>query len=201
MSLREQKKLRARRAILNAADALITTKGYAQSSMRDIAEAAQMSYQTVYNYFPSKALILQALFTRDVETASIEMDALINQYSGDLITTLNQINEAKMNVVDGKDRSLWREVCIELFRQKEDQSSIYQLVPIAHAQLQTVLRKAQGMGHMKVDVDVELMAHTMFSLSEFAFVEFVMDPNVTRDAVIQMLQDQTELLLAPYLSS
>ena len=65
MSLREAKKLRARHDILTAARELIDTHGYEQTTMRDIATAAELSYQTLYNYFPTKALILQALLLED----------------------------------------------------------------------------------------------------------------------------------------
>ncbi len=68
MSLREQKKVRARSDILAAANTLIARKGYENTTMREIADAANLSYQTLYNYFPSKALIVQAMLT-DVDKA------------------------------------------------------------------------------------------------------------------------------------
>ena len=68
MSLREQKKVRARSDILAAANTLIARKGYENTTMREIADAANLSYQTLYNYFPSKAQIVQAMLT-DVDKA------------------------------------------------------------------------------------------------------------------------------------
>ena len=61
--LRERKKQRARSDILAAANTLIARKGYADTTMREIAEAADVSYQTLYNYFPSKAQIVRAMLT------------------------------------------------------------------------------------------------------------------------------------------
>ena len=58
MSLREQKKHQARQQILRSAHRLIQDGGYASTRMRDIAAAANVSYQTLYNYFPTKGLIL-----------------------------------------------------------------------------------------------------------------------------------------------
>ena len=46
-SLREKKKRAARARILLAADGLIQRQGYEQTTMRDIASAAEVSYQTL----------------------------------------------------------------------------------------------------------------------------------------------------------
>ena len=74
MSLRERKKQQARIDILEAASELITAKGYDDTTMRDIAAAASMSYQTLYNYFPNKALIVQALLTADAARINERME-------------------------------------------------------------------------------------------------------------------------------
>ena len=52
LPLRERKKRKAHRDIVRAARVLIDRNGYQQTKMRDIASAADLSYQTLYNYFP-----------------------------------------------------------------------------------------------------------------------------------------------------
>ena len=58
MSLRERKKQKTQQAILEAAKSLIEREGFESVTTRLIAEAADISYQTLYNYFPSKNDIL-----------------------------------------------------------------------------------------------------------------------------------------------
>ena len=111
MSLREKKKQKARQDILNAARDLIEQHGYDQAKMRDIAVAANLSYQTLYNYFPTKALILQALLLDDVVHVAEQMDALITAYQSghaELLVTLHAMNRARLDVVSQPDRELWR---------------------------------------------------------------------------------------------
>jgi AcrR family transcriptional regulator len=52
--LRERKKARTRRAIADAAARLFAEHGYEQVSVSDVAREAEVSEQTVYNYFATK---------------------------------------------------------------------------------------------------------------------------------------------------
>jgi AcrR family transcriptional regulator len=52
--LRERKKLQTRQLIAGAAAALFGERGYEHVSVSDVAKAAEVSAQTVYNYFPAK---------------------------------------------------------------------------------------------------------------------------------------------------
>jgi AcrR family transcriptional regulator len=52
--LRERKKARTRRVIADAAARLFAERGYERVAVSDVAREAEVSEQTVYNYFPTK---------------------------------------------------------------------------------------------------------------------------------------------------
>jgi AcrR family transcriptional regulator len=52
--LRDRKKRRTRQHIADTAARLFAERGYDQVAVVDVAEAAEVSEQTVYNYFPTK---------------------------------------------------------------------------------------------------------------------------------------------------
>jgi AcrR family transcriptional regulator len=54
VGLRERKKRRNRQHIADTAARLFGERGYEHVSVLDVAEAAEVSEQTVYNYFPTK---------------------------------------------------------------------------------------------------------------------------------------------------
>src|SRR5580658_9295292 len=54
VGLRQRKKARTRRAIADAAARLFAERGYEQVAVSDVARAAEVSEQTVYNYFQTK---------------------------------------------------------------------------------------------------------------------------------------------------
>ncbi|WP_410579140.1 TetR/AcrR family transcriptional regulator [Amycolatopsis sp. lyj-108] len=57
---RERKKLLTRQALVNAAVRLFTEQGYDQTSVADIAEAADVSKRTFFLHFPTKEDVLLA---------------------------------------------------------------------------------------------------------------------------------------------
>jgi AcrR family transcriptional regulator len=61
---REAHKIATRRAIQTAADALFDANGYANTTVRDIADAAGVTERTFFRYFAGK----EALLVKDIET-------------------------------------------------------------------------------------------------------------------------------------
>lgn len=69
-ALRERKRRRTRESILNAAWLLFTRDGVASTSVRDIADLAEVGEVTVYNYFKSRGDLIDAVIA---EQADVEV--------------------------------------------------------------------------------------------------------------------------------
>src|SRR5579875_3904658 len=65
--LRETKKQRTRETIARAAAGLFLERGFEAVTVEDVARAAEVSRQTVFNYFPTKE---QMVFDREEEVAA-----------------------------------------------------------------------------------------------------------------------------------
>src|ERR1700745_436257 len=59
--LRERKKAHTRRGIADAAARLFAERGYEQVAVSDVAREADVSEQTVYNYFQTKEQLVTDL--------------------------------------------------------------------------------------------------------------------------------------------
>lgn len=80
VSLRERKKLATRRLLRRAALDLVSERGVANVTVEDIAEAADVSPRTFFNYFPSKEA---ALFGGDPGRAAGLRDRVASQSPGE----------------------------------------------------------------------------------------------------------------------
>ena len=79
-SLRERKKLATRRSLRRAALDLVAERGFAHVTVEDIAEAADVSPRTFFNYFPSKEA---ALSGTDPERIPALRERIIHQAPGE----------------------------------------------------------------------------------------------------------------------
>lgn len=83
MGLREQKKRRTRSEILRVAEAAFRARGFDGTRVRDIAAALHLSEQTVFNYFPSKEALLDALATSWYEALATRAESMREMRDGD----------------------------------------------------------------------------------------------------------------------
>ena len=206
MSLRAQNKQKARRNILQAATQLIAQQGVEATTTREIAVAAGVSYQTLYNYFPTKALIIREILTEEFETWNHEVDQEIKQYDGDLFRTLQHIHKQATLLMLGDKYELWKALTLSVLTQQaaeEDQAqdeSLATLVAITHERYYNLLALAQGMGHLQKECDLHLLAHTLFAVADHAFLMvFVVHADV--DAMLATLDGQMRLIVTPYLTN
>jgi AcrR family transcriptional regulator len=68
--------------ILEAAAGLLARGGYHGMSMRDLAKASSMSLANMYNYFPSKEAVLEALQLRAFETLLSTTEGAVGSVEG-----------------------------------------------------------------------------------------------------------------------
>ena len=191
-SLREKKKRRTRAEILAAAAACIEREGYRNANMRDIAAAADVAYQTLYNYFPSKARIAMALLARDLEHEGSAPDD-----DADIVELLGALACAIVGLVSTGDREVWRDVFVEAIRNAETPVIRY-LDPGIDERLVELLRAAQQHGRLDAYLDAAAMASIIESLLSSAVLDLATmgehDERSARASIVQRI----EIALGPY---
>jgi AcrR family transcriptional regulator len=88
VSLRERKKLATRRELRRVALRMIAERGYSNVTVEEIAEAANVSPRTFFNYFPTKEA---ALFGADPELAEETRDAIVHQSPGEPVMSVLRV--------------------------------------------------------------------------------------------------------------
>lgn len=191
VSLRDRKKLGTRTEILAAAAACIEREGYRNANMRDIAAAADVAYQTLYNYFPSKARIALALLRRDDAR-----DGPAAAAETDPVEALCALAERIGGRVAESERELWLEAIVEAIRDAE--SPVVQcLDPDIGGYLRELLAAAQQRGQLDAYVDTTAMASVIESILDSVLLDRV--ARLAQEEDPSSVAGRIELVLRPYL--
>lgn len=201
MSIREKNKARTRTAILTAAKELAKQGQWDAVTTRQIADAAGVSYQTLYNYYPSKASILVEMLLEVYVGPGPAISDAVKHYDGDLLGTLDEINQLRFQSF-GRDDVKWILTITASLTMPDQSSEATNLIEtIDHAgdgYYYSALSMAKGMGHLQDDVDIQLMAHTLSGITSATLSRFILN-NANAQAQIQTLRQQIEQLVRPYL--
>ena len=187
-SLREKKKRRTRADILAAAAECFERTGYRNANMRDIAAAADVAYQTLYNYFPSKAGVALALLEREGEARVVSDADVVDALKG-----LGRVLTAR--VADG-DIELWREAALEIIR-GERIPIIRRLEHGIDGHLRDTLAAAQQRGRLDAYLDLDAMAAVIESILGSALLDAILSGD--HDDSLHATDDRIEVVLKPYL--
>ncbi len=199
MSLRQQNKARTRTLILQAAQALIAEDGVEAATTREIAKLAGVSYQTLYNYFPTKADIAVAILETEVSLWRQSADTIIKRFDGDLLGSLGELIKMCVDEINGPHKDLWAYIALSAMNKEFSPEDVGAAINIAHEQLHALLKLAQGMGYLRSDLDLHLMAHALFNLIDYAMLRYFIEP-VDDDLFLANQRELIALLIDPYLT-
>jgi len=205
MSLRSKNKERTRTSIIGATKTLIATEEFESISTRLIAQTAEVSYQTLYNYFPTKNDILIEIFKEHFVGSEQAYQQIVRTFSGNLIDSLRQLNKSRFNMVLSRGDDMSGEFTIltkVFFGVKTNQrlGLIESLDQSGGEQYQAILSLARGMGLLEEDTDIQLMSHTLQIISSYAMQNFLLiEPENQNTAFLESLDLQTMQLVKPYL--
>jgi AcrR family transcriptional regulator len=104
--------------ILQSLRSTFAAKGFDGASMRDLAQAANMSVGNFYRYFPSKAAIIEALIDADMQRMGEDFAAALQ--TGNPLARLR--SELRSRIADhqcGLDGCLWAEMHAVAHRKPE----------------------------------------------------------------------------------
>lgn len=161
LPLRERNKQRNVQRIVDAASALFHTTGYTQTTMDAIAEQAEVSRATLFNYFPTKQALLMPL-TNTLYREHVHPE--IHSYLNTQPTTVQALHRLFMSIHEHilLVPDLYRALQEELFHHKpgtEQNAGTGFLETLV-----ALLRYGKRRGEVRSDLPLEKMAHYIGAL-------------------------------------
>ncbi len=173
--LRERKKEQVRSRVIESAVELFATKGLDQTTMEDIAEGAEVSVGTVYNYFGSKRALLLAGVADDTQRMVAAGAKVLARPGKDPIRAVKRLASIYLDDLAGWDRRLLREVLSAAYRLGGEELTLElaQMDQQLITQMMELLGHFHNEGHLPDDVaiyDATLLIFSVFALQLFMFI-------------------------------
>ncbi len=108
--LRDRKKQQVRRRVIEAAAALFSSQGLDATTMEEIAEAAEVSVATVYNYFGTKNALLLAGVADDTDAMVQDGAAVLARPGTNPAKAIQRLFRVYLDHLSSWEPALLREV-------------------------------------------------------------------------------------------
>lgn len=182
MGRRERKKQLSRQAILKAAQQQFATRGYKETSVADIMNAADLGTGTFYNYFQSKEEVLMALLGDSVEMVEAAVRSE-KEAGGTFVDLLAAGIKATASFLDENRYVLplflaASERAAEPRSQEAEHGSA---TPGFKGIFEEIISQGQLAGEIRNDVPAELIAemlHSIYQAAAFSKLEIPFRDNV-----------------------
>ena len=147
LSRRERKKQQNRQRLLDCAIHLFQTQGFDATTVDEIAEAADVSRGTFFNYFPTKEGLLDGI--EDMVLRSLEHR--VNVEMADERSTVAKIRYLMRSLAldSATSLQLTRQILLNAMRAPSPMSPTVRLRDL----LEKLVREAQASGEIRADVD------------------------------------------------
>lgn len=197
MGLRERQRRAREDRILTAAMRLFAEDGFDATRMERVAEEADVSVGTLYNYHQTKHDLLGALVRREVETVLKTGEALVADPPGDLRAALDAVVENYAgHGLEELTREMWR---IAMGHSIAHPGSVFgrafaALDEAIVAQIVAALDAMAERGMVRAGVDTGRVGRLLFDVMDRRFVHHVTSDDEPAEALRADLSHATALL-------
>ncbi|MFN3077597.1 MAG: TetR/AcrR family transcriptional regulator [Alphaproteobacteria bacterium] len=174
--LRERQKADRTRRILEAASRLFRDHGYGAIRIEDIAQAAEVSVGTLYNYFTNKGDLLLAIVSMEVEEVLETGKSVVADPPADIAQALARlIGIYYDHSLFYLSKEMWRTaMAISIEAPETPFSARYTaLDALLTAQVCDLIRELQRRGYARPCLEAEAMGQVIFNNLNQMFIEFV----------------------------
>jgi len=195
---RERKRIERRSQILSRGRELFARLGFDGASVEQIAEAADVSAGTVYNFFPSKIDILMEIQLREIEAQMTRRLALAGPLPADPRAGILQLIEHQVRVLDNLSRREIKIVTAHALLNGRA-SPVGQAYAAADAffrdEIVERLQAYHAAGALAPGADTQALGALIFSAINGEFYEWLADDSSTAEDVLSRVRGHLALVL------
>lgn len=195
MSLRERKKSSREERIMKEAFRLFKEKGYASTSMQQIAIGADLAVGTLYNYFKSKDELFIAMLKTELEDMLEPQHVNFEQYKEDISEILVLSISNFLEITVHYDKAIWRDFYSAVMSQNYTfDSNVFSLDRMLIESLQFTVSHLQEHGLISKDLNCENIAFTLMGSVLFVFNLYMFIPEMGINELKDQIKTQFKII-------
>lgn len=201
--LRARQKAQRRVLIEKAASELFVEKGFADTTIEEIAARAVVSAPTVYNYYGTKGDLLLALVARGEEGIEEAFSDFSKQTADHTpVELVAKVIRSNVNdTLSALSRELWGHVVAFVATSSDPEVAPRYLATIAGglgAAIQSVLTAYQYTGAIDEEVDTHELATLLTRMERIHFLNYVYLKAMTVEDLHAAIARDVEIIIGPY---
>lgn len=196
LGLRDRQRLRRHRTILFSAAELFGQRGFAETTMEDIAAKAEVTPPTIYNYFRSKSDILLGLLEVDKELMDEALDAVIAAPQGDAVEVICEFIRIDLEGgYDIREKAVWRLISAAALEASDDRRGDYlRAQSVFSRKLERLVTRLQKDGKLVRGGDPTVIARIINSITRDSFRIYINSELMSVAGLNNLVREQIEML-------
>ncbi|UNC91170.1 TetR/AcrR family transcriptional regulator [Candidatus Contubernalis alkaliaceticus] len=194
MGLRERKKKKILENIIQAAKELFLTRGYAGTTLEEIAEKAEIGVGTLYNYFNSKADIFLAVMADELNLTEEDNHLLEQDLETSVLTLIMEFVWKVVKPLQLISKEMWRQIlAVALGTLKTDNALLRGLVKLDYRtidKLQKFLDYQKDQGKLLADFSTREASFVIYSIVITQFMIYIYSPQITLEEMKESIEQQ-----------
>jgi TetR/AcrR family transcriptional repressor of uid operon len=183
-----QHKVTARDRVVAAARRLFGERGFHQTAMSDLAEAAQVSVGTIYRSFSSKSEIIRAIIAADTQETLGQIRSDLERVDQGAAERHAAVERMILRWVSKRGDALSHEIVAECHRNPQLAELITCVCSAFRAQFRVLAKLLQPeASHAQIEGVAELLLACLFGMGNREWTDPVLDDAETAAAVTSLI--------------
>ena len=193
---RDRQKQERERRIVNAAQRLFARRGYDGVAMEEVAAAAGLAVGTIYNYFPSKSVLLLAIVRRETESLLARGKRIVDHPPRDPLAAVSALTEIFLDDFTRDDRRLWRELFgAAIAAPSTVGQRLFEADTQLVTQLASLLEQYRGKGLLASDIEPLPAATVLYSVCFTWMTAYLMNDTISAKMVRNEIRRGTAIAM------
>lgn len=193
--LRERQRSKRRDTMLRAAAEIFGEKGFEQARLEDIAERAQVSVGTIYNYFSSKFDLLVAMYREDREMVLKQSEAIVANPPADPVIAISKLIQCDLECgIDYAGPVVWREILAPAFTPESYRKTFAEIYDRYTQRMLELLELLKRRGDLDNETDCSLAARIFLGLDHLHFHEIMTDGGRSKAALHRLIEREVRMI-------